>query len=108
MQSDTSRPLRAEWVAKRSADPVRTQMHYARKGLVTEEMLYVAKRESLSPELVRDGAGGFSFDPEFTPPVIYSLENRQTLVYLIEARPGNGPGLKPGQIVNVSLPGAGG
>ncbi|MCB2116485.1 MAG: HlyD family efflux transporter periplasmic adaptor subunit [Rhodobacteraceae bacterium] len=46
--------------------------------------------------------------PEFTPPVIYSLQNRQTLVYLIEARPGNGPGLKPGQIVNVSLPGAGG
>ena len=40
--------------------------------------------------------------------MIYSLQNRQTLVYLIEARPGNGPGLKPGQIVNVSLPGAGG
>ncbi len=26
--------------------------------------------------------------PEFTPPVIYSLENRQKLVYLVEARPG--------------------
>ena len=26
-------------------------------------------------------------DPEFTPPVIYSLENRQKLVYLVEARP---------------------
>ena len=25
--------------------------------------------------------------PEFTPPVIYSLENRQKLVYLVEARP---------------------
>ena len=25
-------------------------------------------------------------EPEFTPPVIYSLESRQTLVYLIEAR----------------------
>lgn len=45
--------------------------------------------------------------PEFTPPVIYSLQNRQTLVYLIEARPEGAPGLKPGQIVDVSLPGAG-
>ena len=25
-------------------------------------------------------------EPEFTPPVIYSLQSRQTLVYLIEAR----------------------
>ena len=45
--------------------------------------------------------------PEFTPPVIYSLENRQKLVYLIEARPqdkaeGNNM-LKPGQIVSVKL-----
>lgn len=39
--------------------------------------------------------------PEFTPPVIYSLENRQKLVYLIEARPS--AALKPGQIVDVSL-----
>ncbi len=45
--------------------------------------------------------------PEFTPPVIYSLENRQKLVYLIEARPDDAPGLKPGQIVDVSLPGTG-
>ena len=42
--------------------------------------------------------------PEFTPPVIYSLENRQKLVYLVEARvDGNETGLKPGQIVNVDL-----
>ncbi len=43
--------------------------------------------------------------PEFTPPVIYSLENRQKLVFLIEARPDDAPGLKPGQIVDVTLPG---
>lgn len=43
--------------------------------------------------------------PEFTPPVIYSLENRQKLVYLVEARPTAGTGLKPGQIVDVRLPG---
>jgi phosphomethylpyrimidine synthase len=31
-----------------------SQMHYARLGVVTEEMQYVAKREKLSAELVRD------------------------------------------------------
>jgi phosphomethylpyrimidine synthase len=46
--------MRKEWVAKREADPVRTQMHYARKGIVTEEMQYVAGRERIAPELVRD------------------------------------------------------
>jgi len=45
--------------------------------------------------------------PEFTPPVIYSLQNRQKLVYMIEARPDAGVALKPGQIVDVTLPGAG-
>jgi HlyD family secretion protein len=38
---------------------------------------------------------------EFTPPVIYSNEARQKLVYLVEARPDDGAGLKPGQIVEV-------
>jgi phosphomethylpyrimidine synthase len=35
-------------------DPIRTQMHYARKGAVTGEMLYIAERERLAPELIRD------------------------------------------------------
>jgi HlyD family secretion protein len=43
-------------------------------------------------------------DPEFTPPVIYSLETRQKLVYLVEARPVDaGSPLQPGQIVDVVL-----
>ena len=43
-------------------------------------------------------------DPEFTPPVIYSLETRQKLVYLVEARPdGDASKLQPGQIVDVDL-----
>ncbi len=41
--------------------------------------------------------------PEFTPPVIYSLQNRQKLVYLIEAKFADRSGLKPGQIVSVRL-----
>ena len=45
-------------------------------------------------------------EPEFTPPVIYSLDQRQTLVYLIEARPARDVALRlqPGQIVDVDLP----
>jgi HlyD family secretion protein len=43
-------------------------------------------------------------EPEFTPPVIYSLETRQKLVYLVEARPqGDAGPLQPGQIVDVVL-----
>src|SRR5260221_5501660 len=51
---------RQEWIVRRREQATRTgddnvsQMHYARKGLITEEMLYVAEREKLSPELVRD------------------------------------------------------
>ncbi|GHC28817.1 hemolysin secretion protein D [Gemmobacter nanjingensis] len=45
-----------------------------------------------------------SDSPEFTPPVIYSLQNRQKLVFLVEARPDPGSDrLKPGQIVDVDL-----
>src|SRR6266513_6525839 len=32
----------------------RTQMHYARRGEITDAMRFVAEREELSPELVRD------------------------------------------------------
>ena len=39
--------MRQEWVAERHNDPIRTQIHYARKGIVTQEMEYVAQREKL-------------------------------------------------------------
>jgi phosphomethylpyrimidine synthase len=45
---------RNEWIAARLKDPIRTQMHYARQGVITEEMKYVAEREELAPELIRD------------------------------------------------------
>ena len=50
---------RADWIVKRKEEAARTgdwnmsQMHFARKGLITEEMAYVAHKEKLSPELVR-------------------------------------------------------
>src|SRR5580765_7096880 len=48
---------RAEWLTRRKAenrDGNFSQMHYARQGLVTEEMVYIAEREKLTPDLVRD------------------------------------------------------
>src|SRR5438270_12297420 len=58
-QNTVAQP-RADWLAQRrkqaelSGDHNFSQMHYARQGAVTEEMQYVAAREKISPELVRD------------------------------------------------------
>jgi phosphomethylpyrimidine synthase len=48
--------LRQSWVDRRVArgDNNFSQMHYARRGEITEEMRFVALREQVSPELVRD------------------------------------------------------
>ena len=45
--------MRSEWITPRFNDAVRTQMHYARKGVVTQEMEFVAGREKIEAELVR-------------------------------------------------------
>ncbi|MCK6589182.1 MAG: phosphomethylpyrimidine synthase ThiC [Polyangiaceae bacterium] len=45
--------FRTEWVRKRAGSANQSQMHFARKGIVTEEMEFVAKREKLPAELVR-------------------------------------------------------
>ncbi len=46
---------RAEWIAQRKqrGDTNFSQMHYARRGEITEEMRFVAIRENVSPEFVR-------------------------------------------------------
>jgi phosphomethylpyrimidine synthase len=55
--------IRDPWIEKRVAESTRlgrangsrnlSQMHFARQGVVTEEMEYVARREKIEPELVR-------------------------------------------------------
>src|SRR6266480_3759410 len=48
---------RAEWIARRKSQSGSgnfSQMHYARKSVISEEMEYVALREKLSVELIRD------------------------------------------------------
>jgi phosphomethylpyrimidine synthase len=46
---------RDEWIARRLAtsDGNVSQLHYARQGLITEEMRFVALREQVEPEFVR-------------------------------------------------------
>jgi phosphomethylpyrimidine synthase len=46
--------LREKWIASRSGDRRPTQLHYARKSVITEEMYFAAAREGLQPEFVRD------------------------------------------------------
>jgi phosphomethylpyrimidine synthase len=45
--------MRHEWIARRQGSANVSQMHYARAGRITEEMAHVAKRENVSPELIR-------------------------------------------------------
>ncbi|MBA0127735.1 phosphomethylpyrimidine synthase ThiC [Haloechinothrix sp. YIM 98757] len=44
-------PLRAGWIAEREHD---TQLGWARAGVVTKEMEFIAARERMDPEFVRD------------------------------------------------------
>ena len=46
--------MRTEWIAARKNDSIRTQIHYARKGIVTGEMEYVAQVEKLPAETIRE------------------------------------------------------
>ena len=48
--------MRTEWITRRlkTSDGNNSQMHLARRGEITEEMRYVAAREELAPEFIRD------------------------------------------------------
>src|SRR6185369_3189210 len=49
--------LRKPWIdARLAAEPTgnRSQLHYARRGIITPEMRFVAIRENVAPEFVRD------------------------------------------------------
>ncbi len=46
--------LRTPWIEARKASPNQSQMHFARQGVITPEMRFVAIRENVAPEFVRD------------------------------------------------------
>ena len=45
--------MRKEWVAPRLNDAIRTQLYYARQGVITQEMEFIAKLEKISTETIR-------------------------------------------------------
>src|SRR3990167_2903484 len=45
--------MRRTWVEKRKHDSNKSQMHYARQGIITPEMEYIAGVENLKSEFVR-------------------------------------------------------
>ena len=45
-----------EWEKEHKNDKIKTQLHYAKMGLITPEMEYVANVENLTSELVRSEA----------------------------------------------------
>ena len=45
---------RKAWVERRVGDAAPTQLAYARRGIVTEEVAYAAAKERVAPEKVRD------------------------------------------------------
>ncbi|MEM7263800.1 MAG: phosphomethylpyrimidine synthase ThiC [Planctomycetota bacterium] len=47
-------PLRQPWVESRGKADRVTQMHYAKRGIITPEMEFVAIRENVEPEYVRN------------------------------------------------------
>lgn len=54
------------------------------------------------PEGLTAAVSFFASDPQFTPPVIYSREERQRLTFLAEATLADGAAIQPGQPVTVS------
>lgn len=104
---------RGEWVA--AGKPVVSLLPPANVKVVfyAPETLAGTLRPGQSAEVHYDGAAApvpvrLSFvspEAEYTPPVIYSSENRAKLVFLVEARPlpGHEAELRPGQPVDVTL-----
>ncbi|TGK15713.1 phosphomethylpyrimidine synthase ThiC [Leptospira fluminis] len=45
--------LREAWIRNREKDTNHSQMYYAKRGMITEEMRYVGLREGFDPEFVR-------------------------------------------------------
>src|SRR5580658_8311693 len=61
------KPLRAK------AGKCVTQLHYARAGIITEEMAFIAARENLGRSLLRDGNSfGASIPEQITPEFVRS------------------------------------
>ena len=46
--------MRTQWIQERKNDPIKTQLYYAKRGIITQEMRYIANIENISSESVRN------------------------------------------------------
>jgi phosphomethylpyrimidine synthase len=70
--------LREKWVGCRKTDACVTQLHYAKKGEITPEMDFIALREGLPADFVRDEvARGRAIIPSNKLPCEDQREHRQ-------------------------------
>ena len=84
--------------------------HILSAGIYVPQSLVAAYKPGRKVAIACDGcAGGMTAtvnfvasEPEFTPPVIYSLATRDKLVFLVEAVPANPQALVVGQPISVS------
>ena len=58
--------MRTSWVASRKGKSNISQLHFARQGVITEEMAYVAKRENLPESLIMEEAVSYTQQPQPT------------------------------------------
>ncbi len=105
--------VRGEWVAAGAPVVALLPPENIKVRFFVPETRLGAVRVGQAVELACDGCAAripahvtfIAPQAEYTPPVIYSRDNRSKLVFLVEARPAaiDAPKLHPGQPVDVSL-----
>src|SRR6201987_1925236 len=88
---------RAEWLAQRKSENTNgnfSQMHYARQGVITEEMSFIAHKEKLTPELVRQevAAGRMIIPANINHPELDPMGIGVAILCKINANLGNSTG----------------
>ena len=85
--------VRSDWIQNREGDVVVTQMYYARQGIVTGEMGFVAAREGLDPDRVRDeiAAGTMIIPANIRHPELEPMGIGLSTTCKVNANIGNSP-----------------
>ncbi|GAB5413843.1 MAG: HlyD family efflux transporter periplasmic adaptor subunit [Congregibacter sp.] len=91
-------------LAVQATDSLRVKFFVPQAGLAQLEVgATVTVKVDGAAEGVAANIRFIASDPEFTPPVIYSKDQREKLVFLVEAQLSPGTTLKPGLPVDVTL-----
>ncbi len=85
--------MRKEWISKRDFTDVNTQMYYAKKGILTEEIMHVAKLEKIDAETLRKlvAEGKVAIPANIKHPNIEPMGIGRSLRVKINTNIGNSP-----------------